>query len=103
MDLTGWLEYFTRGLSVQMIEVADRGRKAIRKELISNKHNLSNRQELLVGFLLEHLTINIQDAEVICPSAVTFFLINRTDSFLIFTWIQSFTYIFPWEQLHSIS
>ena len=66
MDLTGWLEYFTKGLSVQMIEVSDRGRQAIRKELISKKYNLSNRQELLVGFLLEHLTMNVQDAEVIC-------------------------------------
>lgn len=66
MDLTGWLEYFTEGLSVQMIEVADRGRQAIRKELISRKYDLSNRQELLVGFLLEHLTMNVQDAEVIC-------------------------------------
>jgi Fic family protein len=66
MDLTGWLEYFTEGLSVQMIEVADRGKQAIRKELISRKYDLSNRQELLVGFLLEHLTMNVQDAEVIC-------------------------------------
>jgi len=66
MDITGWLEYFTQGLSVQMIEVADRGRVAIRKELISNDYNLSRRQELLVGFLLEHLTMDIQDAEVIC-------------------------------------
>lgn len=66
MDLTGWLEYFTEGLSVQMIEVTDRGRQAIRKELISRKYDLSNRQELLVGFLLEHLTMNVQDAEVIC-------------------------------------
>ncbi len=67
MNLTGWLEYFTSGLSVQMIEIVDRGRQAIRKELISKKYNLSNRQELLVGYLLEHLTINVQDAEVICP------------------------------------
>lgn len=66
MDLTGWLEYFTEGLSVHMIEVADRGKQAIRKELISRKYDLSNRQELLVGFLLEHLTMNVQDAEVIC-------------------------------------
>jgi Fic family protein len=67
MDLTGWLEYFTSGLSVQMIEVTDRGRIAIRKELISKKHNLSNRQDLLVAFLLEHSKMNVQDAEVICP------------------------------------
>ncbi len=66
MDLTGWLEYFTSGLSVQMKEVANRGRIAIRTELISVKHHLSRRQGLLVGFLLEHLTMNVQDAEVIC-------------------------------------
>ena len=37
MDLTGWLEFFVGGLTTQLAEVTDDGRRAIRCDVIANE------------------------------------------------------------------
>lgn len=67
MDMTGWLEYFAHGLSTQLAEVKQRGEQVIRRDVIVREHGLSERQAKVVGFLLEHDGLTIQDYEVLCP------------------------------------
>ncbi|MFA6174355.1 MAG: Fic family protein [Kiritimatiellales bacterium] len=67
MDMTGWLEYFTRGLATQLIEVKDRGRRVIQAGLIAKKHGLTARQQVVVSFLLEHGEAYFADLEAACP------------------------------------
>ena len=51
LDLTGWLEFFVAGLSAQLAEVQQRGRRAIQKDVLVRKHRLNPRQ----AAALEHL------------------------------------------------
>jgi Fic family protein len=67
LDLTGWLEYFVDGLSAQMNEVTDRGKRVIRRDAIVQQHGLSARQALAVGYLLENMAFKIEDYEQLCP------------------------------------
>lgn len=67
MDMTGWLEYFVEGLSTQLTEVRERGERAIRRDVIIKEHNLSERQELALGYVLEHGELAIQDYRQLCP------------------------------------
>jgi Fic family protein len=67
MDLTGWLDYFVDGLATQMIEVTERGKWVIRRDAIAQKHGLSARQALAVGYLLENPVLRIEDYEQLCP------------------------------------
>lgn len=67
MDLTGWLEYFVDGLATQMNEVTDRGKRVIRRDAIVQRHSLSPRQALAVGYLLENFSLRIEDYEQLCP------------------------------------
>jgi Fic family protein len=53
MDLTGWLDYFIEGLATQMDEVTERGKRAIRRDVIAREYALNPRQVLAVGHLLE--------------------------------------------------
>ncbi len=69
MDLTGWLDYFVDGLATQMKEVTERGKRVIRRDAIIQKYGLSARQALAVGYLLENLTLRIEDYEQLCPGA----------------------------------
>ncbi len=67
MDMTGWLDYFTAGLEIQMIEVKERGEQVIRRDILVQKHGLNERQSKAIGFLLEHKQLTIQDFEALCP------------------------------------
>jgi Fic family protein len=67
MDMTGWLEYFVKGLSTQLAEVKDRGEQAIRKDVIAKQHNLSDRQALALSHILVRGSLSIQDYERLCP------------------------------------
>jgi len=67
MDMTGWLEYFVKGLSTQMGETKERGETAIRIDILVKEHNLSERQAQALGHILEHGSIAIQDYEHLCP------------------------------------
>lgn len=67
LDMTGWLEYFVVGLSIQLTEVKKRGSHAIQKDILTKQYGLSERQSLALGYLLENADITIQDFENLCP------------------------------------
>ena len=67
MDVTGWLDYFVKGLATQMDEVKERGERVIRRDVITRKHGLNERQALVVGHLLENPALRIEDFERLCP------------------------------------
>ncbi len=67
MDMTGWLEYFVEGLTSQLAEVRERGELAIRRDVLTKEHGLSDRQIKAVSHILEHGSLTIQDFEGLCP------------------------------------
>lgn len=67
MDLTGWLEYFSHSLAVQMEEVKARGATAIRRDVIVREHGLNERQGLAIEHLLQNGRMGIRDYEALCP------------------------------------
>lgn len=67
MDMTDWLDYFITGLETQMIEVKERGEQIIRRDLLVQKYNLTERQGKAIEFLLKNGTLAIQDFEELCP------------------------------------
>jgi Fic family protein len=67
MDLTGWLEYFVEGLSTQLNEVTERGKRAVRADLIAKQHELNDRQAKALRLLLDRDEMHIRDLEVLCP------------------------------------
>lgn len=67
MDMSGWLEYFTRGLSTQMLEVRAKGERVIRTDLLARKHGLNARQNGILATVLESGHVTIQDCEHLLP------------------------------------
>lgn len=67
MDLTEWLDYFVEGLATQMNEMTERGKRVIRRDAIAQKFELSLRQALAVGHLIENPLLQIEDYERLCP------------------------------------
>lgn len=67
MDLTGWLEYFTRGLAIQLLEVKTHGERIIRADLAVRKFGLNERQSQALKFLAANEKLTIQDFEKIFP------------------------------------
>jgi Fic family protein len=69
LDLTTWLEYFTKALSAQMHEIRLKGTHAIELDGLALKYSLSGRQKLALEFLLEtKKNLTIQEYESLCPS-----------------------------------
>jgi len=66
MDLTGWLEYFTRGLATQLIEVKNRGERVIRADLLAKKIGLNARQARIVVVLMERNEVSLSELASIC-------------------------------------
>jgi Fic family protein len=69
MDLTGWLDFFVEGLATQMDEVTERGKRAIKADVLAKQHGLNTRQMAALRFLLEHGKMTIRDYEVLCPES----------------------------------
>lgn len=67
MDLTGWLDFFVEGLATQMDEVTERGKRAIRRDVIAREYALNPRQVLAVGRLLEMAELRIEELAALCP------------------------------------
>jgi len=67
MDLTGWLEFFTDGLSTQLAEVQARGERVIRRDVLAREHGLSDRQAQALGHILDHERLTIQELQDLCP------------------------------------
>ena len=68
MNLTSWLEYFTRGLATQLVEVKKRGERVIRVDLAVRKFELSERQSKALNYLAANERLTIQNFEKICPN-----------------------------------
>lgn len=67
MDMTGWLEYFVRGLTVQLAELRAQSERAIRQQFLSEEHRLTHRQRIALGHILEYEALTIQEFEGLCP------------------------------------
>lgn len=67
MDMTSWLEYFAEGLATQMAEIQHVGENTIKTDVVALEHNLSNRQKLMMEFLLENGRFNIEDLSALHP------------------------------------
>ena len=66
MDMTCWIEYFVTGLSTQMQDVAKRGERAIRADVVTREKGLNKRQEKALRIMLENGEMGIQDYEKMC-------------------------------------
>ena len=67
MDMTGWVEYFTTGLATQLVEVKNRGELAIRQDVLSRRHELTDRQSRALGYILERGRATIGELESLFP------------------------------------
>ncbi|MFQ5507385.1 MAG: Fic family protein, partial [Planctomycetota bacterium] len=67
MDLTVWLQFFSEGLATQLDEVKVRGEQVIRRDILSRRHGLSERQAVALGYVLEQGRLAIADFERTCP------------------------------------
>ena len=65
--MTGWLDYFITGLETQMIEVKERGEQVIRRDVLTQKYNLNERQTKAIEYILQYNRLTIQNYEVLCP------------------------------------
>ncbi len=65
--MTGWLDYFITGLETQMIEVKKRGKQVIRRDILTQKYNLNERQTKAIEYILQHDRLTIQTYEGLCP------------------------------------
>ena len=61
--MTGWLDYFVEGLSIQLAGMKDRGEQAIRRDVLVKEHQLSDRQAKALSYIMEHGSLSIQDFE----------------------------------------
>jgi len=67
IDLTGWLDYFVEGLATQMDEVTERGKRAIKVDVLAAKHGLNTRQKALVLRLMEQPEADLQAFQDLFP------------------------------------
>jgi Fic family protein len=67
MDLTGWLEYFVRGLSTQLSEVKGTGERAIHADMIAAAKKLNARQARLIAAFIERKRLALADCEALLP------------------------------------
>jgi len=66
MDLTDWLEFFVQGLSTQLTEAVEKGKRTILKDVIARNFLLNPRQTQAVGHILDHGKVMISDLEKLC-------------------------------------
>jgi Fic family protein len=60
-DMTEWLEYFSEGLKSQMIEIKNKGKIAIRKDVLiegASREDLNERQNKVLVYLMDGEYIN---------------------------------------------
>jgi Fic family protein len=67
MDMTEWLEYFTKALETQMHEIQYKGSLSLKLDLLAQQYALSARQKRVLESLLEKESFTIQDYESLCP------------------------------------
>jgi Fic family protein len=69
MDLTGWLEFFVRGLATQLTEVKARGEVAMRAEGVAKLHKLNSRQAAVLDLVLARGRLTVGDLQQHLPKA----------------------------------
>jgi Fic family protein len=69
LDMTAWLEYFTHALSEQMQAIKTKGEMVIRADVLSRRHDLSERQTQVMRHLLEQGELTIKTLAVLCADA----------------------------------
>ena len=67
MDMTAWLAYFVEGLATQLREVQERGERVMQRDILAQRYDLSPRQRLALGHILERGRLMMQDYERLCP------------------------------------
>ncbi len=68
MDMTSWLEYFTRALETQMHEIQLKGSHAMRLDVLVLQYKLSERQkQALENLSAREGDFTIQEYESLCP------------------------------------
>lgn len=67
MDLTRWLEYFCQGLVVQLNEVKAQGTRAMKRDILAKKYQLTERQQAAVAHILVEGSLTIQNFEAFFP------------------------------------
>jgi Fic family protein len=67
MDMTNWAEFYADGLATQMREVTEKGERVIRRDVLVKKHSLNERQAAVLGYVLEHAEIRLEECEAIFP------------------------------------
>jgi Fic family protein len=67
MDMTGWIEFFTKGLATQLAEIRQRGELATLQQALARSLALSARQERALGHVLEHGRLTIADFQAQIP------------------------------------
>ena len=67
MNMTKWLEYFSAGLAIQLREIKELGTKVIQQSIVSNKYNLSARQQLAINYMATEGSLSIQKFSDLCP------------------------------------
>ena len=65
-DMTVWLEYFVKGFLFQMNEVMEIGKKVIFRDVLIKNYNLSQRQGLVIEYILENKKLLPKDFEELC-------------------------------------
>ena len=69
MDMTAWLEYFTEGLKTQLVEVQERGKIAIKKDLMQEKIRtleIKGRQKTALKHIYKNGKITNKEYQKIC-------------------------------------
>ena len=69
MDLTGWLEFFVRGLATQLGEIVTSGKRVMLSHVVAGRYGLNERQTSIVQLLLEQPEVRIEDVEGRLPKA----------------------------------
>ena len=59
MDMTGWLEYFTKGLALQLRDVHRQGAWAVGRSALKKEYALSDRQMDALDYVFEHGRLTI--------------------------------------------
>lgn len=69
MDMTAWLEYFTKALETQMHEIQSKGTQVLKLDALAKQHKLSERQKIaLESLLVKEEKFTIKDYESLFPS-----------------------------------
>ena len=54
MDMTGWIDFFAKGLATQLAEVRQLGERGIQLSGLAMRHGLNRRQSVALGYIMEH-------------------------------------------------